>query len=90
MFYCFLVLTELQKNAASFLLTQVPDPIFFKLGDYSEIIEEPIDLITICGKLLRNVYKSPEEFENDMVRLIQNNKIYFLFHGEIYSLLLKF
>lgn len=84
------MLTELQKNAASFLLTQVPDPIFFKLGDYSEIIEEPIDLITICGKLLRNVYKSPEEFENDMVRLIQNNKLYFLFHGEIYSLLLKF
>ena len=84
------MLTELQKNAASFLLTQVPDPIFFKLGDYSEIIEEPIDLITICGKLLRNVYKSLEEFQNDMVRLIQNNKIYFLFHGEIYSLLLKF
>jgi len=25
-----------------------------------------------------------------MVTLIQNNKIYFLLHGEIYSLLLKF
>lgn len=56
MIYCFLVLTELQKNVANFLLTQVPDPIFFKLGDYSEIIEKPIDLITICGRLLRNVY----------------------------------
>ena len=68
----------------------MPDPIFFKLGDYSEIIEKPIDLITICGKLLRNVYSSPEDFQNDMVTLIQNNKIYFLFHGEIYTLLLKF
>jgi hypothetical protein len=85
-----MVLAELQNNEAAFLLTQVPDPIYFKLGDYSEIIEKPLDLITICGKLMRNEYSGPDEFQTDMVTMIQNNKIYFLFHGEIYSLLLRF
>lgn len=90
MFYCLLVLTELQRHPAAFLLTQLPDPIYFKLGDYSETIHQPLDLVTICGKLMRNVYSGPEEFQNDMVTLIQNNKIYFLLHGEIYTLLLQF
>lgn len=90
MFYCILVLTELQKDPATFLLTQVPDPIYFKLGDYREIIHRPLDLITICGKLMRNEYSGADGFQNDMVTMIQNNKIYFMFHAEIYSLLLRF
>ena len=90
LFYCILVLTELQKDPATFLLTQVPDPIYFKLGDYREIIHRPLDLITICGKLMRNEYSGADGFQNDMVTMIQNNKIYFMFHAEIYSLLLRF
>jgi hypothetical protein len=68
----------------------VPDPIYFKLGDYKEVIHRPLDLITICGKLMRNEYSGKDEFRNDMVTMIQNNKIYFMFHAEIYSLQLSF
>ncbi|XP_044017299.1 variant-silencing SET domain-containing protein isoform X2 [Aphidius gifuensis] len=48
-----------------------------KLPEYYEKIQEPIDLTIIDEKIQNGNYKTPEQFDNDMIKLFDNNIKYY-------------
>lgn len=52
------------------------DPVKDHVPDYHEKVTQPMDLITMKGKMDRNEYTSHEQFYDDMMLIFKNCKTY--------------
>ncbi|XP_071127682.1 bromodomain-containing protein 2-like [Mytilus edulis] len=68
---------------------QPVDPIALGLYDYFEIVKKPMDLSTIKNNLECCLYKSVDEFSDDMMLLYQNCYLYSEPDTEIYKMAKK-
>ena len=68
----------------------LPDVIFLNLPDYYDRIKRPIDMYTIGNKILRHSYSNNNDFEIDVVTMINNFKIYFMYDPELFGIAIKF
>lgn len=70
--HCYAILTKLKRNANAGPFLKPVDPIALGIPDYHEKIKHPMDLSTIKNNLDSRAYKSPEEFNSDMVLMFEN------------------
>lgn len=68
----------------------LPDPLYLGIYDYKDAIGNPLDIRLIANKLLRGKYEEKEDFECDVVTMIQNFKIYFIGSMEMFDIAVKF
>lgn len=70
--YCSTILMKLKRNVNAGPFLKPVDPIALGIPDYPEKIKHPMDISTIKSKLDSKVYKSPEEFNDDMTLMFEN------------------
>lgn len=70
--YCGNILTRLKRNQNAGPFLQPVDPIGLGIPDYFDKIKKPMDISTVKNKLDNNEYKSPEEFDYDMILMFDN------------------
>lgn len=70
--YCGNILVRLKRNGNAGPFLQPVDPIALGIPDYAEKIQNPMDISTIKKKLESGVYKSPDDFNNDMLLMFNN------------------
>ena len=76
MIRCFNIVNELQNNENSEGFKVEVDPIALNILDYYTVIKHPMDLQTIQNKIVKNVYKTPEDFKKDMHLMFENARKY--------------
>jgi hypothetical protein len=67
------------KHPISGMFLEPVDPEKDGCLDYFDVIKNPMDLGTIKNKLMENVYKTVQEFKQDLYLIIRNAKTY---HGK--------
>ena len=85
-----MTLEQLRRNPLSKYFMAQPDPLYLKLYDYNKVVKEKLDLRLIASKLLRGKYPTKDEFEIDMVKMIQNFRIYFINDLELFDISIQF
>ncbi|KAK3125130.1 hypothetical protein QOZ80_7BG0600550 [Eleusine coracana subsp. coracana] len=65
-----MILDKLQKKDTYAVFAEPVDPE--ELPDYHDVIEHPMDFGTVRRKLARNVYRSFEQFEDDVFLICSN------------------
>lgn len=80
----------LQNSSTSQLFLNSPNEIYMKLRKYQEIIHNPLDLFTIAYRILRGEYSNSDDFQVDIVTMIQNYKIYFIHTPQILTEIIRF
>jgi bromodomain-containing factor 1 len=73
--FCLQAVKELKKNKyrdINYPFLEPVDVVALNIPDYLGIVKRPMDLSTIEKKLIKGVYDSTEEFEDD-IRLMFNN-----------------
>ncbi|KAG8386819.1 hypothetical protein BUALT_Bualt03G0188500 [Buddleja alternifolia] len=73
---CSALLERLMKHKHGWVFHKPVDAVALGLHDYFEIIKNPMDLGTVKDRLMRNWYKSPMEFANDVRLTFQNAMTY--------------
>ncbi|XAR49561.1 hypothetical protein NMG60_11032809 [Bertholletia excelsa] len=69
---CLLLIDKLMKHKHGWVFNVPVDPQALGLHDYFDIIKNPMDLGTVKSRLIKNWYKTPGQFAED-VRLTFNN-----------------
>nr|XP_016471956.1 PREDICTED: transcription factor GTE3, chloroplastic-like [Nicotiana tabacum] len=83
---CQKIMRKLLKHQFGWVFSKPIDVKAFKLDDYYDIIQHPMDLGTVKLKLKRDEYKTPQEFADDL-RLTFNNAIIYNPKGsDIYTM----
>lgn len=70
--YCSNILNRLKRNSNAGPFLQPVDPVALGIPDYFDKIKRPMDLSTIKKKLDGGVYKTPDDFNNDMLLMLNN------------------
>lgn len=69
---CKEILSKLKRSSNSVPFKDPVDPIKLGLPDYFEKIKHPMDLSTIKQNLDTNKYKTPEQFKDDIMLMLNN------------------
>lgn len=70
--HCSNILTRLRRNANAGPFLKPVDPVALGIPDYFDKISHPMDISTVKKKLDNKEYRSPEEFNGDMVLMFNN------------------
>ncbi|XP_066321516.1 transcription factor GTE4-like [Miscanthus floridulus] len=70
------LLSRLMKHKFAWVFNKPVDPVALGLHDYFAIIQHPMDLGTIRGRLSHGQYRNPKEFAEDVRLTFQNAMTY--------------
>ena len=86
----FITIELLRRSPYSNYFMYLPDAIFLNLPDYYHRIKRPIDMYTIGNNILKHSYSTKDDFETDVVTMINNFKIYFMGNHELFGIAINF